>query len=98
MAFCSEGALRWSGGSLQRVHELSRTIGAELPEDPAWTTIAGLVVAKAGRIPKPGDRLLLDEQVEAEVVEATLRRVTRVRIRLTEGRGEERESARTRDL
>jgi putative hemolysin len=93
-----EGATHFLVDGSVPVHELSRTIGAELPEDPAWTTIAGLVVAKAGRIPKPGDRLLLGEQVEAEVVEATLRRVTRVRIRLTEGGGEERESPRTRDL
>jgi magnesium and cobalt exporter, CNNM family len=65
------------------VHEVSRAIGVDLPEDPAWSTVAGLVLAKAGRIPKPGDRVRIDDQVEAEVTEATLRQVRKVRLRLT---------------
>ncbi len=64
------------------VHELSRIIAANLPEDPSWATIAGLVLAKAHQIPRPGDRVRLTDEVQAEVVEATLRQVLKVRIRV----------------
>jgi putative hemolysin len=64
------------------VHEVARAIDIDLPEDPAWSTIAGLVVARAGRIPKPGDRVHLADDVEAEVLDATLRQVRRIRVRV----------------
>jgi putative hemolysin len=68
-------------GSL-RLHEASRELEIELPEEPGFTTVAGLVVARAGRIPGVGERLKIDEHLEAEVVEATRRRVVTVRLHL----------------
>jgi len=62
------------------VRDVSRALGLELPEGPAYTTMAGLCIDLAGRIPAPGTRL---ETAEAtlEIVDATRARVVSVRVR-----------------
>lgn len=65
------------------VHEANRELGFELPEGPEWTTMAGLAMARAGAIPKVGACIQVDPGVHIEVVEATDRRVMRVRLRST---------------
>jgi putative hemolysin len=67
------------------VHEVNRDLGIALPEDPAFTTIAGLTTALAGAIPRVGLTLHAGG-VEIEVTEATDRRVVAVRLRLSRSR------------
>jgi putative hemolysin len=61
------------------VHVIERALGVELPKGD-YATIAGLVLQLAGRIPEMGARFRVDDLVELEVVDATPRRVRRVRI------------------
>jgi putative hemolysin len=62
------------------VHEASRALGIELPDAEA-DTVGGLCVARRGWIPRAGERFELEDGVVLEVVEATPRRVIRVRVR-----------------
>ena len=62
------------------VHEVNRALDLELPDEDDYSTIAGLCLHLAGRIPATGDVLEVDG-VALEVVEASPRRVRRVRIR-----------------
>ena len=61
------------------VRVVSRALSLELPEGD-WTTIAGLVIGKAGRIPQKGERVALEEGVVLEVMDATPRLVRLLRI------------------
>lgn len=63
------------------VRELNRALGLELSEDGPWTTIAGLCLARSGRIPACGDVLSLDGGVTVEIVDASPRRIRAVRVR-----------------
>ncbi len=62
------------------VHDLNRDLGLDLPETGDFTSIAGLVLERVGRIPKPGHRVVLANAVELEVLTATSKRITRVRL------------------
>ena len=62
------------------VREVNRALDVELPEDGDWTTIAGLVIARAARIPQKGDVVTLDDGTRLEVVDATARRVRMLRL------------------
>jgi putative hemolysin len=61
------------------LHELNRELGLSLPEGEDYKTVGGLVLELAGRIPTSGDRFEA-EDYELEVVEASHRKVKRVRI------------------
>jgi putative hemolysin len=65
---------------LAHVREVNRALGIELPEDGEWTTVAGLLLALAGRIPTAGETLEIGKGVKAEIVEASPRRIRQVRI------------------
>ncbi|HSN98223.1 MAG TPA: transporter associated domain-containing protein, partial [Candidatus Nanopelagicales bacterium] len=65
------------------VREVSRALDIDLPEGERWTTMAGLCLELAGRIPQAGDRFPVPGGVELEVVEASPRQVRVVRVRLT---------------
>ena len=67
------------------VRDVNRALNLDLPEDGDWTSLAGLSLAVAGRIPKNGDVLRLPSGVTIEVIEATARRVRSVRIRVPSG-------------
>jgi len=62
------------------IHHVNRALDIALPTNAEWSTVAGLVVAKLGAIPKAGAKVALDRGVEIEVLEASQRRVQSVRI------------------
>ncbi len=62
------------------VREVNRELGIELQESDDWTTIAGLCLELAGRIPKPGQRFQAADGTELEITAASARQVKRVRV------------------
>ncbi len=62
------------------VRDVSRALALRLPEGPGYTTMAGLCIDLAGRIPSPGTMLETDD-ASLEVVDATPKRVVSVRVR-----------------
>ncbi|MCG3172694.1 MAG: hypothetical protein GMKNLPBB_00848 [Myxococcota bacterium] len=62
------------------VRELNREYELDLEESDQWTSIAGLCMARAGRIPEAGARLELENGVVILVLDATPTRVKLVRI------------------
>jgi putative hemolysin len=63
------------------VREINRELGLDLPDSGDFTTIAGLSLALAGRIPSPGEKLSIENGTVIEIVDASPRRVRTVRIR-----------------
>lgn len=61
------------------VRDVNRTLDIELPEDGEYTTVAGLAIALAGRIPIGGSQIRAGAFV-LEVLDATPRRVVKLRI------------------
>ncbi len=55
-------------------------MGLELPEDGDFDTIGGLRFLELGRIPQTGEELVWQDKVRIVVLEATRRRIDRVRI------------------
>lgn len=72
------------------LREVERALGIDLPHG-SWTTIGGLCLALAGRIPSASERWTLPDGTELEIVEATPQRVQTVRA--TPPRAEAPESA-----
>ena len=68
------------------VGKIERLFGLEI-EDDDFTTIAGLVIDEAGRVPVPGTRLNF-RGLDVEVLEADERRISRLRLRRTQEDGE----------
>ncbi len=62
------------------VHEANRELGLSLPESDRWSTVAGLVLSRSGRMLDPGESVTLDSGTRLEVVDASSRRVLRVRV------------------
>ncbi|MBS1150530.1 MAG: hypothetical protein H6Q89_2228 [Myxococcaceae bacterium] len=62
------------------VREVNRTLGFELPEEAGWTTIAGLCLALAGRIPAVGELLKTANGYLLEILDASPRRIRAIRI------------------
>ncbi len=75
----ADGAAVCSGETPLR--DVNRELGLDLPEGPTWSTVAGLCLELADRIPARGQRLTADDGTELEVLDATARSVLRVRIR-----------------
>jgi putative hemolysin len=63
------------------VRDLNRALPANLPEDDRWSTVAGLCITLAGRIPEQGFRLTTAGGWTIEIVDASPRRVRLVRLR-----------------
>jgi putative hemolysin len=63
------------------LRDVNRALELELPEGPGWTTVAGLVLHEAQRIPQAGEAVTLADGTVLEVVDASARRVRRVRLR-----------------
>jgi CBS domain containing-hemolysin-like protein len=74
------------------IDEINETMNLELPEDGDYDTIGGLVFSELGRIPQAGEEILWQDRVRIRVLEATRRRIDRVRIERLEKNGQ-RESA-----
>jgi magnesium and cobalt exporter, CNNM family len=63
------------------IREINRRLGVELPEDGDWTTVAGLSLALAGRVPTMGEVLQVPNGVTLEMIDVSPRRVRAVRVR-----------------
>jgi len=63
------------------LREVSRALDIELPDDGSWTTIAGLVLGLAGRLPQAGESFEAPGGIWLDVVDATPRRIRTVRVR-----------------
>ncbi len=63
------------------IREVSRALDIELPDDGSWTTVAGLVLALAGRMPRTGESFEAPGGIWLDVLDATPRRIRSVRIR-----------------
>lgn len=68
--------------ALGRTHvdEINEALGIELPDDGEFDTIGGFVFSELGRVPQPGESLVWQDQVQIQILEATKRRIDRVRI------------------
>lgn len=62
------------------VRDLNRELALELPEEGEWTTVAGLCLALAGRIPQRGERVVTPNGYVLEITDASPRRVRQVRV------------------
>ncbi len=67
--------------ALGRMHidEINERLAVELPEDDDYDTIGGFVFSQLGHVPVPGEQLVW-QNVRLTVLEATRRRIERVRI------------------
>ena len=72
--------------ALGRTHvdEINAAMNLDLPDDGDFDTIGGFVFTELGRIPQPGDSVDWQHKVRIEVIEASQRRIERVRIRRLE--------------
>ncbi|MGI9429329.1 MAG: hemolysin family protein [Bythopirellula sp.] len=68
--------------ALGRTHVdvINEKMKLELPDDGEFDTIGGFVFTELGRVPMVGESLVWQDQVRIEVVEASKRRIERVRI------------------
>ena len=68
--------------TLGRTHidEINEAMSFELPEDGDFDTIGGLVFSELGRVPQIGESVLWQGKVKITVVEASKRRIDRVRL------------------
>ena len=73
---------------LGRVHidEINQRLGLELPEDADYDTIGGFVFNELGHIPTAGEDLVW-RNVRITVLDATRRRIERVRIEVLDAAG-----------
>ncbi|TWT36839.1 Hemolysin C [Posidoniimonas corsicana] len=62
------------------VDEINELMGFDLPEDQDFDTIGGFVFSELGRVPVPGETFVWEEQIHLTVVDASKRRVERVRV------------------
>ncbi len=73
------GAGVWSVPGLLRPDELAEQTGVQVPEEGAYETLGGLVMARLGRVPETGD-LVEVPGVQLRVEAMDGRRVSRVRV------------------
>jgi CBS domain containing-hemolysin-like protein len=62
------------------VKDLNDNLGLDLPEEPDYNTLAGLILTRLGRIPAEGEELLV-EGLLLRVERVSHRRVVRVKAR-----------------
>lgn len=62
------------------VRTVNRELDLDLPEGESWSTIAGLCLELAGRIPGLGERFTAPDGTTMEIVEATPRHIRVVRV------------------
>ena len=79
--FREDGPGAWVVEGHAGVRDVNRLLDLELPEDPGWATIAGLILHRLERIPPAGTAFVDEESgLTIEVVESTPRRIARVRL------------------
>jgi len=74
------------------IDEINERLGLELPDNGDFDTIGGLVFSELGHVPVEGEELVRPD-VRITVLEATPRRIERVRIEVLQRNGREREEA-----
>ena len=62
------------------VREVNRALGTDLSERGPWTTVAGLYLAMARRMPVEGESVRTPDGVTLEVLEASPRQILTVRL------------------
>jgi len=62
------------------IDEINEQMSLDLPEDSDFDTIAGYVFHALGRVPAAGESVMFQDNVRITVLEATRRRIERVRI------------------
>ena len=62
------------------VDEINAVMGFDLPESEDFDTIGGFVFAEFGRVPASGESIVWQDAVRVTVLEATRRRINRVRL------------------
>jgi CBS domain containing-hemolysin-like protein len=62
------------------IHEINELMLFELPENADFDTIGGFVFAEFGRVPAAGETITWNDTVRVTVLEASRRRVNRVRL------------------
>ena len=62
------------------LHGVNRELGLDLPEGADYSTVAGLCLAIAGRIPAIGDQIPVPGRAILEIIDASRQRVRTVRI------------------
>jgi CBS domain containing-hemolysin-like protein len=80
----------WELDATTRISQVQEVTGLALPAVPGYDTVSGLVLARLGRLPRPGDRVEVDldaqaglpGQAEIEVTAVRRHVARRVRIRL----------------
>jgi putative hemolysin len=68
---------------LATVRDVNRTLSIELPNEGSWSTIAGLVLATAGRLPSIGEKFEVVPGIALEVADASPRRIRMVRVHVS---------------
>ncbi len=68
----------WTVPGLWRPDEVKRRTGIEIPEGPAYETVAGFLMSELGRVPEVGDVVELPEW-RITVIDMEARRVDRLR-------------------
>lgn len=63
------------------IREVNRVLGVDLPEEGSYTTVAGLSLALAGKVPTNGEVLQLPNGAALEMLDVSPRRVRAVRVR-----------------
>jgi CBS domain containing-hemolysin-like protein len=62
------------------VHEINERMGFDLPDEEGFDTIGGFVFAEFGRVPAVGESITWQDSVRVTVLDASRRRVNRVRL------------------
>lgn len=62
------------------LRDVNRELDLDLPEGETWSTLGGLCLELAGRIPKTGEKFTASEGTVLEIVAATPRHVKTVRV------------------
>jgi CBS domain containing-hemolysin-like protein len=62
------------------IHEINELMELDLPENADFDTIGGFVFAEFGRVPTAGETITWQDAVRVTVLEASRRRVNRVRL------------------
>jgi len=72
--------------ALGRAHidEINEAMNLDLPDEGDYDTIAGFVFSELGRVPEPQETLSWNDRIRITVLEATARRIQRVRIQRLE--------------
>lgn len=65
---------------LAHLREVNRALDLDLPEEGPWTTLAGLCLALAERIPIAGEKFQTHNGIGLEIIDASPRRIRTVRI------------------